>query len=464
MLPEQADYYENFDLESIVTPVNVERYAELLAISGYDKKKSDFLIDGFKHGFSIGYSGSMKLKRTAPNLRLRVGNETVLWNKVMKEVKLKRYAGPYAKPPFEFFVQSPIGLVPKDGGHETHLIFHLSYPRSGNSINSETPVDICKVKYCKFDDAIRHCLEEGVGCHISCSDFSAAFRNLGIKPEHWPLLMMKAKSPIDGKWYYFIDKCLPFGASISCAHFQAFSDSVAHVVQYYTKKKVTNYLDNFLFAVLLKWLCDHQVNIFLWVCREIQFPVNLDKTFWGTMTLTFLGLLIDTIKQLVCVPVDKVNRATDLIRSILMKKKLKVHELQRLCGYLNFLYRAVVPGRAFTRQLYAYTAGKMLKPHHHVQITGEMRADLSMWMSFLGHPSAYCRPFMDFKLHLDAQDVDFHTDSSQNFSLGFGGIFDRQWFWGRWDNFTAEVEPSIEYLELYAVTAGVLLWGSQASE
>ena len=62
MLPEQADYYENFDLESIVTPVDVERYAELLAISGYDKKKSDFLIDGFKHGFSIGYSGSMKLK------------------------------------------------------------------------------------------------------------------------------------------------------------------------------------------------------------------------------------------------------------------------------------------------------------------------------------------------------------------------------------------------------------------
>ena len=277
MLPEQADYYENFDLESIVTPVNVERYAELLAISGYDKKKSDFLIDGFKHGFSIGYSGSMKLKRTAPNLRLRVGNETVLWNKVMKEVKLKRYAGPYAKPPFEFFVQSPIGLVPKDGGHETHLIFHLSYPRSGNSINSETPVDICKVKYCKFDDAIRHCLEEGVGCHISCSDFSAAFRNLGIKPKHWPLLMMKAKSPIDGKWYYFIDKCLPFGASISCAHFQAFSDSVAHVVQYYTKKKVTNYLDNFLFAVLLKWLCDHQVNIFSGFAGKFNFLLILTK-------------------------------------------------------------------------------------------------------------------------------------------------------------------------------------------
>ena len=46
---------------------------------------------------------------TAPNLKLTVGNETILWNKVMKEVKAKRYAGPFT----EDFIQSPIGLVPK---------------------------------------------------------------------------------------------------------------------------------------------------------------------------------------------------------------------------------------------------------------------------------------------------------------------------------------------------------------
>ena len=47
----------------------------------------------------------------------------------MKEVKLGRYAGPFPTIPYEEdFIQSPIGLVPKDQGCDTRLIFHLSYP------------------------------------------------------------------------------------------------------------------------------------------------------------------------------------------------------------------------------------------------------------------------------------------------------------------------------------------------
>ena len=42
-----------------------------------------------------------------------------LWNKVMKGVNLKRYAGPFDSIPFENYVQSPIGLIPKDGGKST---------------------------------------------------------------------------------------------------------------------------------------------------------------------------------------------------------------------------------------------------------------------------------------------------------------------------------------------------------
>ena len=50
-------------------------------------------------------------------------------------------------PPFDFFIQSPIGLVPKDGGEDTRLIFHLSYPRNGLSVNSEHPKEYCSVQY-----------------------------------------------------------------------------------------------------------------------------------------------------------------------------------------------------------------------------------------------------------------------------------------------------------------------------
>ena len=70
----------------------------------YEVDKANKLVNGFQYGFSLGYQGSMQLKRLAPNLKFRVGNETILWNKVMKEVKEKRYAGPYDQPPFKFFI------------------------------------------------------------------------------------------------------------------------------------------------------------------------------------------------------------------------------------------------------------------------------------------------------------------------------------------------------------------------
>ena len=78
----------------------------------------------------------------------------------MKEVGLGHYAGPYQQPPFQTYKQSPIGLVPKDGGTKTRLIFHLSYPKNGTtSVNYNTPKEKCKVKYPSFDDAVRLCLK-----------------------------------------------------------------------------------------------------------------------------------------------------------------------------------------------------------------------------------------------------------------------------------------------------------------
>ena len=77
----------------------------------------------------------------------------------MKEVKAKRYADSFKDLPFQHFIQSPIGLVPKDGGKETRLIFCLSYPKDGKSINSETPKHLTSVTYPYFNKAIRLCMQ-----------------------------------------------------------------------------------------------------------------------------------------------------------------------------------------------------------------------------------------------------------------------------------------------------------------
>ena len=449
----------NANLEDIITPVKADVLKNLLDATSYDAVKTNFLVQGFRNGFSLQYEGPLQgSKRTAPNLKLRIGNKIELWNKVMKEVELGRYAGPFEEPPFESFIQSPIGLVPKDKGQKTRLIFHLSYPCNGHSVNSGIPKHKARVHYPAFDEAVKLCLQEGVNCMVGKSDMSSAFRHVPMAKDQWWLLVMKATHPTTGKTYYFVDKCLPFGASISCAIFQAISDAIAWIVSVRCRKSNVNYLDDYLFAAALKAICDSQIRLFLQVCEDINFPVAMEKTYWGTTVLTFLGMLLDTERQLICIPVDKLVKACNWVEYFLSKKnrKVTVLDFQKLCGILNFLCRCIVPGRAFLRRLYIPNGN--LKPHHHIKITEENRMDLLVWKEFLSNPDCFYRPFMDIE-EWNAQQLDMYSDASGNYSLGFGAYCGSEWTYGEWDTtFCQLVKPSIEYLELFAVLVGVLNW------
>ena len=247
------------------------------------------------------------------------------------------------------------------------------------------------VAYKSLDDAIRICPAEEAGCRLSKSDLSAAFRRFEMSKNCWRYLLLKAKSPNDGKTYYFVNKCLPFGAAISCLHFQRFSDALTHIVRWKNNitmqvdKPIVNYLDDFLFVILLALACNLQTQLFMEICEQINFPLSEDKMETATMRLVFLGLLVDTVKQMIMLPKEKLQKGITLLTEMLNKKsrKVTIHDLQKLCGFLNFLGKAVVPGRAFTRRLYAYTKSNILKPHHHVHFLGELHADMTMWLRFL---------------------------------------------------------------------------------
>ena len=421
------EYYTNFDLENLVTPVNVEQLESLLVETNYDVKETEFIIQGFRHGFELGYAGPRtNIQRRAKNLCIRVRNETILWNKIMKEVKNLRFAGPFEQIPFKDFIQSPVGLLPKDNGKDTRLIFHLSYPRKGLSINSGTPAEICTVQYQDFSEAIRLCLQAGKFCSLSKSDMSSAFRNLCIRKMDCALLILMAQSPIDGRIYYFMDKCLLFEASISCTHFQRFSNAIAHIVKVKGGYPLINYLDDYLFVALIKSVCNQQTQLFLDICKRINFLVSMEKTVSTTTVLIFLGLLIDAGAHIVVLPVDKIDRAVTLIHEILEKRKVTMKDLQHLTSFLNFICRCIVPGRAFTRRLYSFIKPNM-QPFHHIRMNRKIRTDSSIWLTFLSNPFVYCRPFIDFSKVLTAEELEWTTDASGK--IGFGGAFNSLWFY-----------------------------------
>ena len=370
----------------MVTPVKVGKLESLLNRTEYPHQEMVFLCDGFRNGFDIGYEGPQHRRSCASNLPLSVGNETILWNKLIKEVKLGRVAGPFEDIPFQNYIQSPIGLVPKAGGDETRLIFHLSYDfkkQDGlKSLNHFTPKEKCTVKYKDLDFAVQAYLrlfEEIVAeseeseslqkqrrwqnsfdkkSHKWCkpviftgkSDIKSVFRILGLSPESWKWLIMKARDPVTQQWLFFVDKCLPFGASISCALFQKFSDALCHIVEKMVRvhNRITNYLNDFLFIARTIALCNAMINRFLEICQEIGVPVAMEKTEWAAEFITFLGILLDGRNRILAIPLEKKDNAIDILMKMLDKKKATVHELQRLCGILNFIGRTVFPGRTFT--------------------------------------------------------------------------------------------------------------------
>ena len=88
---------------------------------------------------------------------------------------------------------------------------------------------------------------------------------------------------------------------------------------------------------------------FLQLCGELNISVSMEKMEWASDLIVFLGILLDGNCLFLSIPEEKRQFAVALLRDFISKKKVMVKQLQQLCGYLNFLGKAIFPGRTFTR-------------------------------------------------------------------------------------------------------------------
>ena len=206
--------------------------------------------------------------------------------------------------------------------------------------------------------------------------------------------------------------------------------------------------------------------------------MGLEKTEWGALRIIFLGILLDGESFTLTVPIEKRNKAINLLKEMIDRKKATVKQLQSLCGFLNFLGKAIFLGRTFTRRMYAKYSSfvsldsthkhkqSKLKPHHHICLDAEFKKDCATWLDFLegSLQSVVNRPMVDLMGRLKtSQDIFFYSDASAAESLGFGCILNRNWIWGKWEpNFIRTHKPSIEFLELFGLCAGIITWQDHA--
>ena len=103
-------------------------------------------------------------------------------------------------------------------------IFHLCYPKTGNSINSFIPKNDYSLQYTTIDNAISAIQRLGRGTYIAKTDILSAFRLFPVHLQDWELLGMKRKNK------YYFDKVLPFGLRRAPSIFNQLSDAIEWIL------------------------------------------------------------------------------------------------------------------------------------------------------------------------------------------------------------------------------------------
>ena len=432
-----------------VPPTPIKLCVLFAWLKGYPSADAELLRVGFSRGFSLCYDGP-RVPRDSLCLASAAVRPQVVRDKLAKEIGLGRIAGPFVQRPLNNLQCSPIGLVPKRQPGTYRLIHHLSFP-AGQSVNDFIDHELCAVHYASFDTAVALLLHTGRDAWLAKADIKSAFRLLPVSPLDYDLLGFT----FGGLFYY--DKCMPMGCAISCSLFEKFSSFIEfHVKRVTGSSLITHYLDDFLFVGPSSSSCLGLLRAFTLACGELGVPLASEKTEGPAQVITYLGLEIDALRAQVRVPPDKVQAMTNQIGVVLSRPKITLVALQSLVGSLNFLCKAVSPGRAFLRRLIALSKG-ITKPYHKVRLTAGAKLDLLLWREFLSHFNGVS-PFLEQEWESSTA-LDLFTDAAA--SVGFGAYFQGHWVQGRWPVDCVHNPPSIAFLEFYPVVVALKCWAPQ---
>ena len=130
-------------------------------------------------------------------------------------------------------------------------------------------------------------------------------------------------------------------------------------------------------------------------------------------------------------------------------------ELKSLAGKLHFIAKAVPAGRSFTKGVYQSFQG--IPKHRHIDLKQPVLADLRMWKLFLIHFKGW-KPII-YPSVQRSQTMELFADVFRNVNLGWGAWmpYVGAWMHAQWKvEFFKKFNPSIDFLELYVLLAGVV--------
>ena len=427
------------------TSLDPESFRRALS-SHPDPTFAGLIYDGLCQGFRIGfnYQNADTLRSRGNNHPSALANSAVVSSHIANEVSAGRLVGPLSAEAASQVHTSPIGLVPK--GHTTgrwRVIVDLSFP-AGHSVNDGMDRDLASIRYTSLDDAVHLILRLGPGTQLVKLDLKDAYRMVPVHPEDQHLLGIQWNDST------YIDRALPFGLRTAPKIFTAVSDAMAWAIANQGVRFVLHYLDDFLLlgAPHSNEAADAKDST-LAVFGELGAPVAVHKTEGPSTSITFLGILIDTVTFQLKLPQDKLQRYRELLHSWCGRRACTRPDLDSLVGYLSHAASVVRPGRLFLQEFYALLR-RYQSPFHHIRLNLAARADLQWWDFFLSEWNGISL--------FPPGPVTVHVHSDASGAIGCG-TFDptRGWFSVLWTPLWSSIEITAK--ELLPVVLAAAIWG-----
>ena len=134
--------------------------------------------------------------------------------------------------------------------------------------------------------------------------------------------------PVDRKWLgvqwdgaVYVDAALPFGLRSAPKIFNAVADGLEWCAAKEGIEHIFHYLDNFdVLGLPHSAVCQKNLDTLVRVCKELQVPLAPEKKEGPSTVNVFLGIIIDTMRQELKLPKEKLDRLQALVTEWIRKK------------------------------------------------------------------------------------------------------------------------------------------------
>ena len=196
---------------------------------------------------------------------------------------------------------------------------------------------------------------------------------------------------------------------------------------------------------------------------NLGFTINWKKLEPPTQKITFFGQ-IDSNRQTLCVPSNKLQEIKEEVKYWLNKKSYTKRQLQRIIGQLNWIANLIRAARPLLRKLIDKWQ-KLDRPSHSTRITKDMLDELNKWSKFLQSDSingvAYYLRYKSQPNIILSTDACSEGGAAWHSNAKASAAFSNDWFYTNWKaDYPGIVDYDINIKELYIIVLAVRRWSS----